>query len=138
MADLLSLLSLDDKVRYLARRKANYSPRDWRRMTYADGALTPDVLDNVPGLIAHAIGAKAERVLLDGLQKLLTMGIHGTDGRRSPNFLPKLLNEYKLDEGVHSRDLTNAMRSLMVCGKLKRSEVGKNQNRTAINGLVCG
>lgn len=126
----------EDNVRYLARRKANYSPKDWRRMTYADGALTPDPVESGGGLIATIKAGNAERTVLSGLQKLATMGVHGTDGKRSPNFLPKLLAEYKLDEGVQSRELTSAMRSLMLSGRLKRATVGKTQNRNAITGLV--
>lgn len=49
-----------DTVRYLARRKANYSPRDWRRLTYADGALTPDAPESAGGVLG-AIKAKTER-----------------------------------------------------------------------------
>lgn len=128
--------SPEDNVRYLSRRKANYSPKDWRRMTYADGALTPDQIETGGGLIASINAGKAERTVLAGLQKLATMGVHGTDGKRSPNFLPKLLAEYKLDDGVQSRDLTSAMRSLMLSGRLKRATVGKTQNRNAITGLV--
>ncbi len=48
-----------ENVRYLARRKANYSPRDWRRMTYANGALTPDDVDPMAGVVA-SIRAKNE------------------------------------------------------------------------------
>ncbi len=129
--------SLDDKVRYLARRKANYSPKDWRRMTYADGALTPDAVESSGGgLIASINAGKAERVLIAGLQKLATMGVHGSSGNRSPNFLPKLLGEYKLDDGLPSRDLSAAMRSLMLSGRLKQETVGKSQNRNAIKGLI--
>jgi hypothetical protein len=65
------------------------------------------------------------------------MGLHGTDGKRSPNFLPKMLAEYKLDDGLPSHELGSAMRGLMVDGKLKRQTLGKTQNRTAIIGLVA-
>lgn len=126
-----------DNVRYLSRRKANYSPKDWRRMTYADGALTPDpVEDEGGGIIAGIKHGRARRIIVDGLQKLATMGIHGTDGKRSPNFLPKALAEYGLNEGLPSHELATAMRSLMLDGRLLRQQVGKTQNRTAIMGLV--
>jgi len=125
-----------DNVRYLARRKANYSAKDWRRLTYAAGALTPDAPDTGGGVIASIKAGRAERIILDGLLKLATMGIHGTDGKRSANFLPKLLAEYNLDEGAQSRDLTAAMRALMVEGKLKRAKVGFSESRNAITGLV--
>lgn len=126
----------DDNVRYLARRKANYSPKDWRRMTYADGALRPDIVESPGSLIASIQASRAERVLVDGLQKLATMGVHGSSGSRSPNFLPKILGEYKLDEGLPSRDLSAAMRALMIAGRLKQETVGKTQNRNPVKGLV--
>jgi len=126
-----------DDVRYLSRRKANYSPKDWRRMTYADGALTPDQPEDQGGIIGQIKSGRAQRIVLAGLQKLSTMGVHGTDGKRSPNFLPKMLAEYKIDEGVPSHELTSAMRSLMLDGKLKRTTIGKTTNRTAIIGLVA-
>lgn len=126
----------EDNVRYLARRKANYSPRDWRRMTYADGALTPDQPENTGGLLASIQANRAERIILDGLQKLTAMGIHATDGTRSPNFLPKLLAQYRLDEGLQSSLLTSAMRSMMISDKIKRSKIGNTNNRNPIIGLV--
>lgn len=128
----------DDTVRYLSRRKANYSPKDWRRLTYADGALTPDASEAADdgGIIASIKSKRAERVILTGLQKLATVGVHGTDGKRSPSFLPKVLIEYSLSEGLPSHELASAMRSLMMEGKLSRQQVGKTQNRTAIMGLV--
>lgn len=126
-----------DNVRFLSRRKANYSQKDWRRLTYADGALTPDQPENTGGLVAGIKARKAERVVLDGLQKLANMGVHATDGKRSPSFLPKALAEYQLDDGVPSRELTAAMRSLMVDGKLKRAKVGISGNRNAITALTA-
>lgn len=125
-----------DNVRYLARRKANYSPKDWRRLTYADGALTPDEAEPIGGILASINAGKADRVILEGLQKLSGMGLHGTDGTRSPNFLPRLLAEYKLDEGVQSRALTHALRSLMLSGRITREKVGSTKNRNAVIALV--
>lgn len=127
----------EDNVRYLSRRKANYSPKDWRRMTYADGALTPDEIETTGGLIQSINASKAERVIVTGLRKLSTMGVHGSSGSRSPNFLPKILTEYKLDEGLPSRELSAAMRQLMLTGRIKQETVGKSQNRNAIKGLVA-
>ena len=125
-----------DNVRYLARRKANYSQKDWRRMTYADGALTPDAQDSGGGGIVASIKAgNAERVLLAGLTRLSGMGIVVSDGRRSPQYLPKLLIEYKIDDGHQARDLAAAMRTLMLEGKLVRAEVGKRNNRSPQFGL---
>lgn len=125
-----------DSVRYLSRRKANYSQKDWRRMTYADGALTPDAAEPASGLIANIRAGNAERAIVAALSRLTTMGVYTSDGRRSQNYLPKTMAEYKLDDGLNQRELTAAMRAMMLDGKIKRAEVGKRQNRTPQFGLV--
>ena len=125
-----------DNVRYLARRKANYSPRDWRRMTYADGALTPDAPESTGGIVAASRASKAERAVAAGLAKLAGMGVYASDGQRSAQYLPRLLAEYKLDDGLSRRDTAAAMRSLMLRGRLKRGQVGKRTSRNPIMGLI--
>ena len=128
-----------DNVRYLSRRKANYSPKDWRRMTYADGALTPDDIetDGQGGVVAHIRQRNAQQAIISGLEKLKVMGVHASDGTRSPQFLPKLLIEYGLHNNLQSNELTSAMRLMMVEGKIRKETVGKTQNRNPIIGLVC-
>ena len=125
-----------DTVRYLSRRKANYSPKDWRRMTYADGALTPDEPADTDGIIVTINRARAQRVILAGLGKLSAMGLYPSGGQKSPNFLPKLIIEYKLDEGLLSRDLASSMRDLMTEGRLKMETIGKTKSRNAIRVLI--
>lgn len=125
-----------DNVRYLARRKANYSPKDWRRLTYADGALTPDVVESGGGVVASIRANNAERTVLGGLARLTVMGVAASDGAKSGQYLPKLLAEYKIDDGLSKRDLANAMRALMLEGRLIRAQVGKRSNRSPMFGLV--
>ena len=126
----------NDAVRYLSRRKANYSPKDWRRMTYADGALTPDEPADSGGIISTINKDRANRVVLTGLTKLSAMGLYPSGGQKSPNFLPKLLAEYKLDDGLSGRDLASAMRELMTSCVLKMETIGNAKNRNAIRVLV--
>lgn len=127
----------DDTVRYLSRRKANYSVKDFRRMTYADGALTPDMPEILEGgIIGQIKGDNARRSILAAIPKIAAMGLHVSDGQRSPNFLPKMMLEYKLANGLERRDLTVAMRDMMLEGKLKRETVGKSANRNAVKGLI--
>lgn len=128
---------LDNNVRYLSRRKANYSPKDWRRMTYADGALTPDEPQDTGGIIASIRAGQAEQAILSGIQRLATMGLYGTNGTRTANFLPKLLAEYSLDDGIAQAALTSAMRSLMLSDRIKRSPVSKDAARRPVFGLIC-
>ena len=122
-----------DNVRYLSRRKANYSSKDWRRMTYAEGALTPEEIDG--GVVGAIKAANAERAVLAGLQRLESMGVTTTDGKRSGQYLPKLLVEYKLHDGIEQMALASAMRGLMVSGRISRAEIGKRPNRSPQYGL---
>lgn len=124
-----------DNVRYLARRKANYSQKDWRRLTYADGALTPDVVEAGGGVVDAIRARNAERTVLAGLERLTNMNILTSDGKRSGQYLPKLLTEYKLDDGARPGDLAAAVRALMLDGKVERAELGKRKNRAPQIGL---
>lgn len=127
--------STDDAVRYLSRRKANYSPKDWRRMAYADGTLTPDEVSG-NGIIGIINKEKSARIVLSGLRKLSLTGLHPSAGKRSPYYLPSLIVEHKLNEDVSSSDLSQAMRDLMTEGKLKVETIGKSNNRNSIKALV--
>ena len=105
-------------------------------MTYADGALTPDEPADTDGIIVTINRARAQRVILAGLGKLSAMGLYPSGGQKSPNFLPKLIIEYKLDEGLLSRDLASSMRDLMTEGRLKMETIGKTKSRNAIRVLI--
>ena len=105
-------------------------------MTYADGALTPDEPAESGGIIGTLNKERVRRIIRSGLSKLSAMGLYPSGGQKSPNFLPKLLAEYKLDEGVISRDLASSMRDLMTEGVLRMETVGKTKSRNAIRVLV--
>lgn len=122
--------------RYLCRRKANYSDKDWRRFIYENGVLVPEAIEPGQGLIGHLRELAAERIVLEAIPKLLAMGLHGNEGGRSPNYLPKLIMEYKLGNGQSKPEISSAMRKLMTDGKLTKSVVGLNANRTERFGLV--
>lgn len=126
----------DDKVRFLSRRKANYSPKDFRRMVYNEGALTPDAPDAEGGIIGQIKAGKAERVVLAGIVKLTALGMYGSEGQKSGNYLPKMLTEYQLSEGMTKQELGSAMRSLIVEGRLRKAPVGKNSSRHPVMGLT--
>ena len=125
-----------DDVRYLARRKANYSSRDWRRFNYANGVLVPEDIDPRGGIVAEIRERNAEKALLDGVQRLKEIGQHPTDGTTSPRFLPRLMAEFKLSQGISRPELADAMRRLILAGKLRRAQVGRREgNRAVIYGL---
>jgi hypothetical protein len=127
----------DEKVRYLCMRKTNYSTKDVRTLTYANGVLVPDDLPDDPGQFDGRLRAKhAEGVVMRAMDRLIGLGKQPTDGQTSPNFLPRLILDFKLNEGVTKRELTNAMRELMLGHQLRRQVIGQHSNRTPKHGLV--
>jgi hypothetical protein len=81
----------DDDVRYLARRKANYSAKDWRRFTFRAGVLVPDSVDPSSGMVAVLRERGAERVVLQGLQRLIVMKLDASEASSTRRYLPTML-----------------------------------------------
>lgn len=123
-------------TRYLSRRKSNYSSKDWRRCSFKDGVLMPDDVTEGDGILGVLKAAQAERTVLQGIAKLADMGVYPTDGATSPRFLPRALGEYKLNDGLSRNQLADAMRRLMIDGKLERRQVGKDAKRNPMYGLA--
>lgn len=123
-------------VRYLCRRKSNYSSKDYRRFTYKDGVLVPDAIEVSGGLVDNLRQQRCQSLVLAGLKKLRDMGTRATDGASSPQFLPRLLIEYKLADGQSKKDLADAMRHCLLNGQIKRGVVGQYANRTPMEGLI--
>lgn len=127
--------SEDDVTRYLCRRKANYSARDYRRFDYNNGVLVQDVTEGAGGLIGSIRKRKALEVLIDGLKRLTEKGVRTTDGKTSPQYLPRVLVDYELNDGLAIRDLGDAMRQAVMSGRIERGVIGKYENRTPMYGL---
>lgn len=124
----------DDSIRYLSRRKANYSSLDLRRFRLVGGVLIPDAVD--PVRPAQPRGDLAKDVVRRTVKKLSERGLHGTMSTASPNYLPKLATQYGLLESLDQRRFTATMRQMFLAGDLVSREVGKNSNRTPRMGLV--
>ncbi|MCC7079473.1 MAG: AAA family ATPase [Burkholderiales bacterium] len=125
-----------DDQRFLSRRKANYSTRDWRRLHFRDGVLVPEALDTRGGLAGEIRARNAERVVLEGLRTLASKGVDVTDGRTSPRYLPRVLEEYKLADSFRQGELAEAMRALVLAGRLRKGQVGRRANRSPKEGLM--
>lgn len=126
-----------EDVRFLSRRKANYSSKDYRRFTYQNGVLVPDAVEVGGGMVNHLRDQRAERVVIDGLRRLQGLGVRATDGNTSPAYLPRVLIDYKLGEGLSKRELAEASRRAILDGKLIRGVVGKYPgNRSPMFGLM--
>jgi len=124
--------------RYLSRRKANYASRDLRAFHFENGVLVPETDAAASGLVGALLDRRYESIVLDGLRKLSTeLGQQPTDASNSPAFLPRLICQFSLGEGGTQRDLSQAMRRLMVDGRLRREVVGRYGNRNPRFGLVA-
>lgn len=126
----------DDTVRYLCRRKANYSARDWRRIKFIDGVMVAEAAPENGGKPIAANPEYAVDVVERAVRKLATMDLFGTCSKGSPNYLPKLAKYYKLIDNITDRQFAAAMRDMQVAGRLIVNVVGKYPNRTPRHGLA--
>lgn len=125
---------VDDRVRYLARRKSNYSALDLRRLALHDGVLIPAPVE--PGRTARPTGEAAQDVVRRAVRTLAERGIYGSHGTRASNYLPRLARQYGLLDGLTEREFGAAMRAMILAGDLTTAEVGRYPNRTLKLGLV--
>jgi archaellum biogenesis ATPase FlaH len=126
----------DDGVRYLSRRKANYSARDWRRLQFLNGVMVPD-----PPPEANAAGPRAGDeyacdVVARAVRKLSEMGEHGVAASNSPKYLPRLAREYKLLDRLSEKQFASTMRTMRTSGQLVMKQVGLYANRTPREALA--
>jgi hypothetical protein len=119
---------------YLAKRKANYAAKDWRKLKFEGGVLVPE--ETPPGDAGEMFRNDAqERALIVAFNRLKMMGIQPTDAKNSPDYLPRQALAKALAGGQTHHDLSKAMHRLMTAGKLKRVQVGTYSNRNARYGL---
>jgi putative DNA primase/helicase len=124
-------------VRYLAKRKANYTAKDYVRFTMQDGLLVPDAApDGVGAVVAGIDERRAEQVCIDGFHKLCAMGLKPSDSKAANDYLPKQLLAKRLNSGYGKAELVKAMNRLMTAGKFVRAQVDTYSNRTPKMGLV--
>lgn len=122
----------DDGIRYLCRRKANYSTRDFRRIRYCNGVMIPDEA-------ARPVTARptefAQDVVIRAVMSLERMGKYGNASTASPDYLPKLAHSYSLTEDIGSKQFATAMRELEKAGKLRLEVIGQYPNRSPRKGF---
>ena len=125
-------------VRYLCKRKSNYSARDYAKFTMRAGLMVPAQVDGerVVGLMSAAEEARADQLCEAGFKSLHGMGIQPTDGKTSPDYLPSQIVAKGLAPGYSKADLARAMNRLMARGVFVRREVGRYANRSPKFGLA--
>lgn len=124
-------------TRFLAKRKSNYSARDYVRMTMRNGLLVPDAPSgHVAGVVAQIAAEKAEEAVLAGFHSLRAMGLVPTDAKNSPDYLPRQMLDKGLGCGHGKHELAKAMNRLMTAGVFSRGVAGMYGNRNPKQGLV--
>lgn len=125
----------DRDYRVLAKRKANYTVKDYVGMRFQDGVLVADIQhESDPGLMATLRKRKAKSIIVAAITKLAAVETWCNDslGR---NYLPTVLLQNKLADGLTKAELADAMRAMILSGELTRDVVGKNAGRKPIYGL---
>lgn len=129
----------DDSVRYLAKRKSNYTVRDYRKMTCANNIISID--GNAIGVAAPFMAAEsraaAERWIIQGIGDLKRINMHGSAAPSSREFLPKKLLSMKLGGPYSLKELREATNRLLLSERIKEIEVGKLSNRMPRMGLIA-
>jgi hypothetical protein len=126
-----------DDVVYLAKRKANYAAKDWRRFNFKDGVFVPEVSEQPGGRFDQAYRDEAaEGILLLAMRKLSELKLDVSVGSTSPNYLPKQVVKRKLSGGHSLKELEAAMNRLLLAGRIENRDVGMYGNRTTRKGLV--
>lgn len=132
----------DQNVRYLSKRKTNYTIKDYRKFEYRDGVFVPESDSTGPGsftaryTFAHRQQG-AEEVILEGISVLKGIGQHGRSAPTSPDYLPKKLTQMKLTQGFTDKELRDALNRLLLANRVKEVEIGKLANRQPRMGLVA-
>lgn len=127
----------ESSVRYLARRKSNYSARDYVRLELRDGAFRPEGTNgHVSAVMAKVDREACERAVLEGFDRLKALGVDTTDKANSPDYLPRQILAKGLGNGHDRKDLAAAMNRLMTAGVLHRGVVGQYSNRMPRQGLA--
>jgi hypothetical protein len=122
----------DTDTVYLAKRKANYTSKDFTKLTFRNGLFIPAGMagDFNPG------DENIEQILLRAFDTVLAAGVEPTDGRTSQDFLPAVVKRMGLCPSFTKRELASAMSRLMGQGKLRRAQVGQYSNRNPKFRLV--
>lgn len=122
----------DDGIRYLCRRKANYTTRDYRRIRYVNGVMVPD---EAPRPVTSRPSEFAQDVVVRAVAHLARIGKHGNASSSSPEYLPKLAADYGLTENIPRKAFATAMRELEMAGAIVMEVVGQYQNRSPKRGF---
>lgn len=128
----------DPNVRYIAKRKTNYSVKDYRKLLFADGVFKPETTaGEVSQRYNYAARREgAENCVLFAVGKLNESGIRAVAASNSSDSLLKHMQSMKLMQDYTSREVADAIAALRLRKRLVESKVGSYPNRNPKMGLT--
>lgn len=128
----------DPNVRYIAKRKTNYSVNDYRKLIFDMGVFKPE---NAPGQVSARYNYTlrkegAEVAVLSAVTKFSAQSIRVVDARNSPDSLLARMRASKLMQDYTPKEIGDAIAGLRLAGRLSEKQVGVNANRSPKMGLV--
>jgi len=124
-------------LRYLAKRKTNYSVRDFRVVKYMNGVMAPQTPE--PGQVRNTTRHPAFLAdeVIHLLRKLTLMGIAASHQPNSPGYLPRVAKAAGLvSDSLTERDIRAGLAECLKTSRVRVDTVGHYPNRTPKKGLV--
>lgn len=118
----------DDDARLLTTVKSNYGKKGGGlKLRWQDGSFVSDAGGS--SLVSQARSAKAERVYMDVLAKLIEQGQIPSPSP-SATYAPKLISEHSASDGISKKEFVSAQQRLLDAGAIRIVETGPPSRRT--------
>ena len=125
-------------VRYIAKRKTNYTVKDYRKLVYSQGVFATQ-LEPAGFTDRYNFGQResaAEQVILKALDRFTEVHVRTIGSPTSPDYLPKKMREMKLAEDFTPKELGGALGRLRLAGRVAEEAMSRRANRQVQYGLV--
>lgn len=127
----------EPNVRYISKRKTNYSVKDFRKLVYKDGVFAPEEAQY--GAFRQRFANRdvdAETCVIVALQRFTDSKVRVTGGVTSGDFLPRKMRETKLADDFSDRELRQALSRLILAQRIEEVSYGNYGNRTSKTTLA--
>lgn len=129
----------DPDVRYIAKRKTNYTVKDYRKLVYRQGVFETALEAGSSISDRYSFerrGEAADEIVLKALDRFSESNVRTTEGKSSPDFLPRKIRDMKLAQDFTQKELIEAMNRLRLDSRIVEGPVGKYPNRSPKIGLL--
>lgn len=125
-----------DNIRYLSKRKTNYTHLDYMQLAIEDGAfklVSGEIGDN--STMAAMRLMRCKTLILSSIPRISREGLISSEAYGA-NYLPKQMISHGWHEGHTKGELHRAMMELFGEGKIVKDVVGKDNARRPRHGLI--